>query len=93
MAEQRTRAYCSICGQGYPVCSSCMKQNALNSWRTVTDSIGHYKIYLAIHRYTLSGDKETARKELSCCDLSGLEGFNENIQVAIKEIMADGETP
>ena len=56
-------------------------------WRTVTDSIGHYLIYTAIHGYTISNDKIKARNELEKCDLSELSKFNPEIQSIIKEIM------
>lgn len=47
----------------------------------------HYKIYLAIHGYTLSGNREKAAKELRNCDLSGLENFNTEIRTVIEEIL------
>lgn len=87
---EQNNAVCSICGNSYRICNSCVKHKNIRSWRTVVDSMEHYKIYLAIHGYTLSGNKEKARKELKNCDLSGSENFNPEIRAAIKEIL--GET-
>lgn len=86
MAET-INAHCKICGKGYHVCASCLAQKSFKSWRTVTDTAGHYKIYLAIHGYTLSQDREKAQAALANCDLSGLDNFNPEIKSAIKEIM------
>ncbi len=91
MAEMNINAYCSICGQGYHVCNSCLAQKSFKPWRIITDSMEHYKIYLAIHGYTISGDKEKAKAELETCDLSGLEHFNPNIKAVIQEIMTESE--
>ena len=88
MAEKPANARCSICGRGYRLCRSCLKRDALKSWRSVTDTMEHYKIYLAIHGYTLSQDKTAAKDELCRCDLSELKTFKPEIQAAIKEILS-----
>lgn len=88
MENKSANAYCSICGKPYRVCRTCAEQKTFKPWRTVTDTIEHYKIYLAIHGYTISKNKELAMAELSKCDLSGLETFNPEIQKVIKEILA-----
>lgn len=79
---------CSICGKPYKVCRSCAEQKTFKPWRTVTDTIEHYKIYMAIHGYTISNNKEKAKDELKKCDLSGLENFNPEIKKVIKDILA-----
>ncbi len=88
MAENNINAYCKICGNGYHICNSCLHQKSFKSWRTVTDNMEHYRIYLAIHKYTISKDREKAKKQLQNCDLNGLEDFRPEIKTAIKEIMA-----
>lgn len=86
MAEQNN-ATCSICGKGYRVCNSCTEQKTFQPWRTVTDTSEHYKIYLALHGYTVTGDKETARKELQQCDLKDKDSFISKIRADIDEIL------
>lgn len=88
MAEN-INAYCKICNVGYHVCNTCLSQKTFKPWRTVTDSIEHYKIYLAIHDYTISKDKEQAKLELQNCDLSGLQNFRPEIKSVIEEIMTE----
>ena len=84
-------AICDICGKPYRVCNSCKEVKSFTPWRTVTDTMQHYIIFLALSEYTKTKDKEKAKEELSKCDLSELDTFNENIKSAIKEIMADGK--
>lgn len=86
-----TTVKCTICNNEYEVCNTCKNQKIFKPWRTVTDTIEHYKIYLAIHSYTVSNNNELAREELQKCDLTGLESFNPEIKSVIKEIMAGNE--
>lgn len=86
-----TTVKCTICNNEYEVCNTCKNQKIFKPWRTVTDTIEHYKIYLTIHGYTVTKNKEQARKELENCDLSGLESFNPEIKSVIKEIMTGNE--
>lgn len=82
-------AKCSICGKDYDVCRVCLSQKSFKPWRTITDTPEHYKIYLAIHGYTLTKDKDAARTALENCDLSELESFNPEIISAIREIQKE----
>ena len=88
---QELNATCDICGKKYHICSSCKEVKSFTPWRTVTDTMQHYLIFLALSEYTKTKDKEKAKEELSKCDLSELDTFNENIKTAIKEIMAEGK--
>lgn len=87
--EQELNATCDICGKPYRVCNSCKEVKSFTPWRTVTDTMQHYIIFLALSEYTKTKDKEKAKEELSKCDLSELDTFNENIKSVIKEIMAE----
>lgn len=82
-------AFCRICGKSYHLCQSCRKQTAFQSWRTVCDTAEHYKIYLAIHTYTVTRDKERAKQALSACDLSESETFSSEIQTVMKHILSE----
>lgn len=87
MTDNNINAYCKICGQGYHVCNSCQNQKVFKPWKSIVDSIEHYKIYIAIYGYTVTKDKEQAKTELQKCDLTGLESFNPEIKSAISEII------
>ena len=87
--SQELNATCDICGKKYHICSSCKEVKSFTPWRTVTDTMQHYIIFLALSEYTKTKDKEKAKEELSKCDLSELDTFNENIKTVIKEIMAE----
>lgn len=82
-------AHCSICGRGYHICNLCAEQKRLKPWKTIADTIDHYKIYLSLHGYTISKDKEKAKEELQHCNLSDLDNFNPEIISTINEIMAE----
>ena len=70
-------AHCAICGCGYYLCKSCQDQKKIKPWRSVTDTIEHYKIYMAIYGYTISGNKELAQSELQKCNLEIKSVINE----------------
>lgn len=86
MAEN-INAHCDICGVGYHVCNSCADQLKLRPWRVVTDTVDHYKIFLAIHTYSVTGNKAKAKKELEKCNLTDKETFRPDIKAVIAEIM------
>ena len=89
--SQELNATCDICGKKYHICSSCKEVKSFTPWRTVTDTMQHYIIFLALSEYTKTKDKEKAKEELSKCDLSELDTFNENIKTVIRAIMAEGK--
>lgn len=88
MAE-KINAYCDICGCGYHICNSCKDIKSFTPWRTITDTMDHYKIFLVLSNYTNTKDKVKAKQELETCDLSELETFRSEIKAVIKEIMAE----
>lgn len=85
----KNNAVCDICGKPYHVCGSCKEVLNFQPWRSVTDTMQHYKIFSVISEYTRTKEKAKAKEALENCDLSDLETFRENIQDVIKEILAD----
>lgn len=86
-------ARCAICNREYEICNSCKNKKNFKPWRSVTDSIEHYKIYLAIHGYTVTKDKTKAQNELRQCNLMDSENFNQEIKSIINEIMEEPPKP
>ena len=89
MTENNINAYCCICGAGYHVCNDCLSQKTLKPWRSVVDTIEHYKIYYVLHDYSVTKNKEETKAELQKCDLSGIDNFVPEIREVINEIMED----
>lgn len=85
-------AICSICGEKYYVCNTCKSVKTLKPWRTITDTIDCYKIYMIIHDYKNSIiTKENARKMLEECVLP--KTFQPHIKMVIDEIMTSEKKP
>lgn len=81
-------ASCGICGKKYHLCMSC-QESKLNPWRSIVDSVEHYKIFIIIRDYENGYiNKTEANNQLSKRDLSGLEDFVPEIKAKINEIMA-----
>jgi arsenate reductase-like glutaredoxin family protein len=85
--ENNINAHCSICGNGYHLCLTC-QGSKINPWRSIVDSVEHYKIFIVIRDYENKYiDKDEANKLLSQCDLTELDNFIPEIKDKIKEIM------
>ena len=83
--SKELNATCSICGKRYFVCSTCRSVKTVKPWRTITDTIECYKIYMIVHNYKNNAiSKEEARKQLKECTLPGT--FQDHIKIAIDEI-------
>ena len=76
-------AICAICGKPYRVCHTCQNIKTYTPWRTVTDTLPHYTIYLAIYEYNKTKDKAKAKEELLKCDLSELDSFDKDVKKVI----------
>ena len=87
--SEKFNATCAICGKPYKVCRSCQEIKSFTPWRTVTDTLQHYSIFLTLTEYAKTKNKEVARKELSTCDLSELDAFKESVRNMIAEIMKE----
>lgn len=84
-------ARCDICGRQYKICRSCQDIKSFQPWRTVTDTLEHYAIYLVLTEYSKTKNKDKARKELLKCNLSNKDEFNDNIKSVIEEILKEDE--
>ena len=87
--SEKFNATCAICGKPYKVCRSCQEIKSFTPWRTVTDTLQHYSIFLTLTEYAKTKNKEVAREELSICDLSELGTFKESVRNMIAEIMKE----
>lgn len=90
MAEY-LNAKCAICDKKYHLCKTCEDVKTFSPWRTVTDTIDCYKIFLVLSEYTKTKNKVQAKKELSTCSLKEKDTFAPHIKAAIDEIMAESE--
>lgn len=90
--SEKFNSICDICGKPYKVCGSCKEIKSFTPWRTITDTMDHYKIFLVLSNYTNTEDKVRAKQELATCDLSELETFRPEIKAVIKDIMTEDKT-
>lgn len=90
MAEY-LNAKCAICDKKYHLCKTCEDVKTFSPWRTVTDTIDCYKIFLVLSEYTKTKNKVQAKKELSTCSLKEKDTFAPHIKTAINEILAEPE--
>lgn len=86
---QRKNGVCDICGREYDICKTCQGIESFKPWRTVVDTLDHYRIYLVLSEYTNTHNKEKARHDLEYCDLSDKDTFTESTKRAISEILTD----
>lgn len=91
--DSKTNAVCDICGRAYKICKTCQGIQSFKPWRTVVDSLDHYRIYLVLSEYTNTHDKEKAKHDLEYCDLTELDTFTESTKRTISEILADNQEP
>lgn len=85
-------AVCPICGKLYHVCTDCKKKHKFTPWRSLTDSINCYKIFITLNDYANGKtDKKKTKIQLQKCDLSQLESFRSGIQTMIYKIINENE--
>lgn len=82
--------WCVLCGTGYHACDSCNKEKTFTPWRTLTDTIEHYKIFTVLKDYNNKMiDRAKAKELLSGLDLSGKENYKESAKKVLADIYAD----
>lgn len=85
--------WCVLCGVGYHACDTCAKEKTFTPWRTLTDTIEHYKIFTVLKDYNNKLiDRDKAKELLSCLDLSGKENYKENAKKVLSDIYTDTNT-
>lgn len=89
MAE-KINHWCAVCGKGYYACDSCNSTKTFTPWRSLTDSIDHFKVFLILKDYNNKFiSKEDAKKQLSYFDLSDRESFKDGSKKLLDEIFTD----
>lgn len=77
---------CAICGEKYHVCSTCKSIKTFMPWRTITDTIDCYKIYMIVSDYDKGRTtKEKAKEELESVTLP--KTFQPHIKKVVDEIL------
>ena len=86
-------ATCIICGKKYKTCLSCKDLDVIKPWRTITDSVDHYKIFLIISQYNNGYiKKDEAKKQLENIKFN-MDDLKDSVQIKVKEIMSTIEAP
>lgn len=80
--------WCVVCGKGYHACDSCLEEKTFKPWRTLTDSIDHYKIFMILRDYDNKLISKTeAKKMLENVNIDGWQDFKESSKKVMSEIM------
>ena len=83
---------CAICGEKYPVCRTCEEVQSFKPWRTIVDTMEHYKIHIILSDYTNKRiTKEDAKKMLLDCDIGDYKKFLPHIASVIDEIFKESK--
>lgn len=89
--SQTLKATCAICGRDYDACLSCRDQNKIKPWRTITDSVNCYKVFLALTQLNngyISKDEAKCQLEELSLNKSHLR---DDIQNKVNEIMSSAD--
>ena len=87
--SEKYNATCAICGKPYKICRTCQEIKSFTPWRTITDTLQHYMLFLVLSEYSRIKDKVKAKDELLKCDLSEKESFKDSVKNMIDEIMKE----
>lgn len=83
---------CSICGKKYHFCLDCGNAKSFTPWRTIVDTIEHYKIFIIIRDYVNKNiNKSEAKLQLNKLDLSEIDIFVPEIKIVIEDILKEEE--
>ena len=76
-----TKRTCIVCGKTYKYCKGCNSETP--AWASIFDSQNCHDIFEALASKVSDGEK---KQMLSGLDLSGIEGFNEDVKNQIKAL-------
>lgn len=83
------KATCIICGKEYDACLSCKDKISLRPWKTVTDTVDCYKLFLVLAQYNRGSlNKDVAKKQLKDIKYN-LDDLKDNDKKVIMEIIAE----
>lgn len=88
--SEKINHWCILCGKGYHACDSCNEIKTYSPWRTLTDTIEHFKIFIVLkdfHNKIIS--KEEAKAKLSEYDLSEKDSFKDSAKNVLNEIFCE----
>lgn len=80
-------AECLVCGKKYHCCLSCEKERSFRPWRSITDTIEHYKIHLILCDYHNGNIDKMEAKELLSRVSFDMKELRESVQTVIKDII------
>ena len=82
--------WCVVCGKGYHACDSCNETKSFTPWRSLTDSIEHFKIFTVLKDYNNNLiDKKVAKEMLSNVDLSDKDSFKDSSKKLLDDIFKE----
>lgn len=85
--NKKINHWCVLCGTGYHACDSCSKEKTITPWRSLTDTIGHYKVFMVLRDYKNNViSREKAHELLSGLDLSDKESYKDNAKSVLSDI-------
>ena len=88
--SKKINHWCVVCGKGYHACDSCNEIKSFTPWRSLTDSIEHFKIFSVLKDYNNNLiDKNEAKEMLSNVDLSDKDSFKESSKRLIDDIFKE----
>lgn len=88
--RRETNHWCVLCGTGYHACDTCNKVKSFTPWRTLTDTIEHYKIFMILKDYNNKIiNREQAKELLLKLDLSDKDTYKDSAKNILVDIYAE----
>lgn len=85
--NKKINHWCALCGTGYHACDSCSKEKTITPWRSLTDTVEHYKVFMVLRDYKNNViNREKAQELLSGLDLSDKESYKDNAKSVLSDI-------